>query len=183
MCGIVGSIYLKETLQENIDADLRKKLKRVSLKENITLNVLLLSAFITTLNKISKKEEYLIAVPFSNRLSKAEQECIGYLSNTLFIRSTVNSTKTFSSLAKQLKSDIIQILDHQQIPFDELIKILRKNGVNLTMHAFKLLFTYHQKDKYSLKNPKYILKPIVPFFKFLKSIFTNLVSVPSTTNK
>ena len=142
------------TISTNIDADLRKKLKRVSLKENITLNVLLLSAFITTLNKISKKEEYLIAVPFSNRLSKAEQECIGYLSNTLFIRSTVNSTKTFSSLAKQLKSDIIQILDHQQIPFDELIKILRKNGVNLTMHAFKLLFTYHQKDKYSLKSSK-----------------------------
>ena len=116
--------------------------------------MLLLSAFITTLNKISKKEEYLIAVPFSNRLSKAEQECIGYLSHTLFIRSTVNSTKKFSSLAKQLKSDIIQILDHQQIPFDELIKILRKNGVNLTMHAFKLLFTYHQKDKYSLKSSK-----------------------------
>tara|TARA_B100000497_G_scaffold128127_1_gene173743 strand:+ start:7658 stop:12628 length:4971 start_codon:yes stop_codon:yes gene_type:complete len=142
------------TISTNIDADLRKKLKRVSLKENITLNVLLLSAFVTTLNKIGRKEEYLIAVPFSNRLSKAEQECIGYLSNTLFIRSTVNSTKTFSSLAKQLKSDIIQILDHQQIPFDELIKILRKNEVNLTMPAFKLLFTYHQKDKYSLKSSK-----------------------------
>ena len=143
------------TILAKIDSDFRKKLNQLSLKENITLNVLLLSAFTSAINKIGKKQEYLIAIPFANRLSKAEQKCIGYLSNTLFIRSIFNSNQTFSKLANQIKSDTIQILDHQQIPFDELIKILRKEGVNLTMDAFKLLFTYHQKDQYSLKTNKF----------------------------
>jgi amino acid adenylation domain-containing protein len=137
------------TILANIDSDFRKKLSQLSNKNNITINVLLLSAFATALHKIGNQEEYLIAVPFANRLSKAEQKSIGYLSNTLFIRSKFTANKKFDELTTQIKSDTIQLLDHQQIPLDELIKILRKEGVNLSLNAFETLFAYHQTDQYS----------------------------------
>ena len=137
------------TILANINSDFRKKLNHLSTKKNITINMLLLSAFATALHKIGNQEEYLIAVPFANRLSKAEQKSIGYLSNTLFIRSIFDAKKKFNALATQIKLDTIQILDHQQIPLDELIKILRKEGVNLTLNAFEILFAYHQTEQYS----------------------------------
>ena len=138
------------TILTNINPDFRKKLERLSSEKKITLNVLLLSAFATTLYKIGNQKEYLIAMPFANRLSKAEQNSIGYLSNTLFIRSKFNSNKTFDELTNEIKSDTIQILDNQQVPFDELLKILRKEGIKFTLNTFKLLFAYHQTEHYSI---------------------------------
>lgn len=140
------------TVLAKIDVTFRKKLRDFSTEKGITLNMLLLSAFASTLYRIDNQEEYLIAMPFANRLSKAEQKSIGYLSNTLFIRTKCDRNKPFDKLANEIKSDTIRILDHQQIPLDELMKILRKEGVNFTLNAFKLLFAYHQTDRYLVRN-------------------------------
>ena len=140
------------TVQTKIDSTFRKELRHFSAEKEITLNMLLLSAFASTLYRIGNQEEYLIAMPFANRLSKAEQKSIGYLSNTLFVRTKCDRKKSFDKLANEVKSDTIRILDHQKIPLDELMKILRKEGVNFTLNAFKLLFAYHQTDRYSVHN-------------------------------
>ena len=141
--------FESETVLANIDPNFRKKLAQISAQKDITLNMLFLSAFASTLYRIGNQEEYLIAMPFSNRLSKAEQNSIGYLSNTLYLRTKCNAEKSFDKLANEIKADTIRILDHQQVPLDELVKILRKEGVNLALSAFKQLFAYHQTDTYS----------------------------------
>ncbi|MDT7830903.1 amino acid adenylation domain-containing protein [Flavobacteriaceae bacterium S356] len=140
------------TILANIDSSLRKKLQHLAAEKDVTLNMLLLSAFASTLYRIGKQEEYLIAMPFANRLSKAEQKSIGYFSNTLFVRTKCDKHKPFDKLVNEIKSDTVRILDHQQTPLDELMKILRKEGVNFTLNAFKLLFAYHQTDRYSFHN-------------------------------
>ncbi len=140
------------TVLANIDSRLREKLRHLAAKKDVTLNMLFLSAFASTLFRIGNQEEYLIAMPFANRLTKAEQKSIGYLSNTLFVRTKCDKNKPFDKLVNEIKSDTIRILDHQQIPLDELMKILRKEGVNFTLNAFRLLFAYHQTDRYSYHN-------------------------------
>lgn len=147
-----GHSFESGTVLTAIDTSFRKKLQQLAVDKDVTLNMLLLSAFASTLYRIGNQEEYLIAMPFANRLSKAEQSSIGYLSNTLFIRTKCDKKKSFDKLVNDIKSDTIRILDHQQIPLDELMKILRKEGVHFTLNAFKLLFAYHQTDRYKLEN-------------------------------
>jgi len=128
----------------NLDQELRKDLSCLCMKYGVTLNMLLLAAFAVTLYKFGEREEYLIASPFSNRLNKTDRSLIGYFTNTLFYRIRCNENCQFSDLINSVRQDTIRILDHQQMPFDQLAALLRKQGINLPLSAFKTMFAYHE---------------------------------------
>lgn len=146
------------TILAHIDVDFRNKLAKLSTEKKITLNMLFLSAFTSALYKVGNQDEYLIAMPFANRLTKAEQNSIGYLSNTLYVRTRCNAHKQFDKLVNEIKSDTVRILDHQQVTLEELVKVLRKEGVNLTLSAFKLLYAFHQTDVYAHHNNELLIE-------------------------
>jgi amino acid adenylation domain-containing protein len=127
-----------------IDLKLRQELSARCQQRGVTLNMLLLAAFAVTLYKFGEREEYLIASPFSNRLNKTDRSLIGYFTNTLFYRIRCNEDVSFSHLLNSVRNDTIRILDHQQMPFDQLATILRKQGITLPLSAFKTMFAYHE---------------------------------------
>ena len=134
-----------------IDSQLKQQLEALCVQKGLTLNMVFLSAFAVVLHKIGNQKEYLIAMPFANRLSQNEQHAIGYLSNTLFVRAKCDPQHAFTDLVNTIKSDVIQILDHQQVPLSELIGMLRKQGVPIPLTGFKTLFAYHNNTPFSLE--------------------------------
>jgi len=128
----------------NIDQELRERLVILCKQHGVTLNMLLLAAFAVTLYKFGEREEYVIASPFSNRLNKTDRSLIGYHTNTLLYRIRCNENCHFSDLINSIRQDTIRILDHQQMPFDQLAAILRKQGINLPLSAFRTMFAYHE---------------------------------------
>lgn len=135
-----------------LDHNFRSKIENLQRTKNITLPMLLMTAFASTLHIFNPQDEFLIATPFANRLTKKEKSTIGYLSNTLFLHIRFHQKILFSELASKIKSDIIEFLDHQQTPLDILIGILRKNGVQIPLSAFKVLFAYHETQLNFVKN-------------------------------
>lgn len=132
-----------------IDQGLRKNLFNLCRPRDVTLNMLLLAAFTVTLYKFGEREEYVIASPFSNRLEKTDRSLIGYFTNTLFYRIRCHENCHFSDLINIIRQDTIRILDHQQMPFDQLAAILRKQGINLPLSAFKTMFAYHETQNWT----------------------------------
>lgn len=146
------------TIESIINTGIRAELGKLSKDKNITLNMLLLSVLATTISKFSHLEELLIAMPFSNRLTYEQKKCIAYLSNTLFIRINCSNNKQFGQLVEEVKSDLIQLLDHQETPLEELIKILREEGSIKNQNGFEILFAYHQSDKYAFETENLKIK-------------------------
>lgn len=135
-----------------VDRQLREKLSVVCRAQGVTLNMLLLAAFVTTLYKFGQREEYVVASPFANRLERSENSLIGYFTNTLLYRIFCPSGCRFSDLVENVRQDTIRMLDHQHLPFDQLVNILRRQGVNLPISVFKTLFAFHDISHWSKKS-------------------------------
>lgn len=135
-----------------IDQQLREKLLHVCRAQGVTLNTVLMAAFVATLHKFGQREEYVVASPFSNRLQKSDSSLIGYFSNTLLYRVPCPTGCRFSDLLESIGKDTVQILDHQHLPFDQLVKILRQQGVNLPVSLFRTLFALHDTAHWSKKD-------------------------------
>ncbi len=135
-----------------IERPLREKLLAVCRAQGVTLNMLLLAVFVTTLYKFGQREEYVVASPFANRLDRSDNSLIGYFTNTLLYRINCPSGCRFSDLVESIREDTIGILDHQQLPFEQLVNILRRQGVNLPVSVFKTMFAFHETSYWSKKS-------------------------------
>lgn len=135
-----------------IDQRLREKMVALCRTQGVTLNTVLMAAFVATLHKFGKREEYVLASPFSNRLNKSDGSMIGYFSNTLLYRIPCPSGGCFSELVDSIRKDTIQMLDHQHLPFDQLVNILRQQGMNLPPSIFRTLFALHDTAQWSKKD-------------------------------
>lgn len=136
------------TITGEISAHLRKRLVEFCSAKGHTLNAYLMSVFALTLKQFSGQDSYLIASPFANRRGEAEQNAIGYLSNTLFVRAKVDASDSFKAVVSSVQNDIAAIMDHQQVPLNFLIETLRKEGVPVPASGFPLLFAYHLNTPY-----------------------------------
>ncbi len=134
-----------------IDPQLRKNLLEICRVQGASLNTLLLAAFVATLYKFGEREEYVVASPFSNRLEKSDSSLVGYFANTLLYRVHCPSGCRFSDLVDNIRKDTIRMLDHQHLPFDQLVSILRQQGVNLPVSVFRTMFALHETASWSKK--------------------------------
>ncbi|MCB0668084.1 MAG: amino acid adenylation domain-containing protein [Saprospiraceae bacterium] len=132
----------------SLDASLYGKLSCLAREEGTTMNMILLTLYAVLLMRMSREDEQIIAVPFANRMNKRFTDQIGFFTNTLLYRIRRKPGQTFSYLLSKVKEDTISMLDHQQINFDDLLMILRKQGVKIPLNGFDLMFAYHDASAY-----------------------------------
>ncbi len=151
-----------------IDKQLRGKLLLLCRAQGVSLYTVLLAAFAVTLHKFGQQKEYLIATPFANRLQKSESTLIGYFVNTLLYRIQCPAGCRFSDLLAKIATDTIQMLDHQQLPFGELVRILRKQGLQFPPSFFRTLFALHDITDWSKPDEELSIKAKELFNGFAK---------------
>ncbi|CAB3773120.1 non-ribosomal peptide synthetase [Paraburkholderia humisilvae] len=121
----------------------RGRLADLASRENVSLHVLLLTAFAAVLDRYGPGEHFLVAVPFANRLSADDRHAVGYFTSLLFYRLRWQAGMPLRSLAASLREDTIALLDHQRLPFPELAALLRERLGTLPSSTFRLMFGYH----------------------------------------
>lgn len=140
--GTAGRINL------SLSTSLYSKLSFLAQEEGTTMNMILLTLYAVLLMRMSREDEQIIAVPFANRMNKKFIDQIGFFTNTLLYRIQGKPGQTFNYLLSKVKEDTIRMLDHQQINFDELLMILRRQGVKVPLNGFDLMFAYHDASAY-----------------------------------
>lgn len=128
-----------------------KELDDFCLKKKITPFIFLFSAFSILIQKYSKNNKFLIGVPFSNRNFPGSETIIGYLVNVLPFYVNFELVKNNVELFEHVKATLFDIDNHQHMPFDMLIKDLkREKNVN---PLFQVMFNYAGKLKDLEFNP------------------------------
>ncbi len=143
-----------------ISQQLTEQLKALSKRENVTTFMLLLAAFKTLLYRYSQQTDILIGTPVANRNNIETENLIGCFINTLVLRTNLDREPSFLELLQQVKATTIEAYQHQDLPFEELVKKLRierSPGIN---PLFQVMFVYQEAPLLSFNLPDLTITPL-----------------------
>ena len=124
-----------------LDAAARDAMRELAASHSVTPFVVLLAAFTSLLARYSGQTDVVIGTAVAGRSRAGTEGLVGYLANTLPVRSRFDNDPTFAELLKRVNVNTLQMLEHQEVPYEKLIRELRLGGNDLTL--FRVMFTFN----------------------------------------
>lgn len=117
--------FVAEGVNITITPQKHQKLLQLANRHNVTLFMLLQTAFAALLSRVSGEQDIVMGVPSAGR-SRAELESlIGFFINTLLFRTQCRGDLTFAQLLEQNKQYTMDAFAHQDMPFELLVDELQ----------------------------------------------------------
>ena len=105
--------------------ELTRSLKQLSQHHGATLFMTLIAAWATVLSRLSGQDEVLIGTPTANRGRAETEGLIGFFVNILSLRINVDKSSSVSDLLAHVRETSLAAQDHQDLPFDQVVEIVK----------------------------------------------------------
>lgn len=109
----------------DLSRTLLDELMVLSLREGVTLFMLLMAAFKVLLYRYTGQTDITICVPIANRNWQATEPLIGTLVNTLLMRTDLSGNPSFCQLLQRVREVSLEAYSNQDIPFAKLVADLQ----------------------------------------------------------
>lgn len=150
-----GAIQFLELPQPLLDA-----IEAISQQAGATLFMTLLAAFQTLLHRYSGQTDIAIGSPIANRHRSELEGLIGFLVNSLVLRSNLEGDPTFLELLDRVREVTIAAYAHQDLPFEKLVEELQPVR-NLNQNPlFQVVFALQNTPIDQLKLPGLTLSSV-----------------------
>jgi len=104
-----------------------------------------LAAVKTGLRSMLGVSDLLIGTPVSNRIEPRWQNMLGFFGNTVVIRTKNRQDDSFTESVLQTRTAILDAVQHENVPFDQIIRLLGLQGAANRHPLFDVYFMYtHQ---------------------------------------
>ncbi|MCU0289077.1 MAG: amino acid adenylation domain-containing protein, partial [Acidobacteria bacterium] len=110
-----------------IDKNTTDVLKKLTAETDVTLYMLLLSAYSVFLSKISNQEDIIIGSPTAGRRHADLEKIIGMFVNTLALRNFPSGEKKFTGFLKETKERILIAFENQDFQYEDLVECIMKS--------------------------------------------------------
>jgi len=150
-----GASQLLELPQDLLDS-----LEELSQKAGVTLFMTMLAAFQTLLHRYTGQTDIAIGSPIANRHRSELEGLIGFLVNSLVLRTNLAGDPTFSELLERVRDVTLAAYTHQDLPFEKLVEELqpvRSLGQN---PLFQVVFALQNTPMEQLELPGLVLSPV-----------------------
>jgi amino acid adenylation domain-containing protein len=150
-----GASQLLELPQQLLD-----ELEALSQQAGVTLFMTLLAAFQTLLHRYTGQTDLAIGSPIANRHRSELEGLIGFLVNSLVLRTDLAGDPTFHELLDRVRQVTLAAYDHQDLPFEKLVEALqpvRSLGQN---PLFQVVFALQNTPMEQLVLPGLVLSPV-----------------------
>jgi amino acid adenylation domain-containing protein len=134
--GSYQAILLPTAFQEQLSA--------LSQQYNVTLFMLLLTAFKVLLCHYSQQSDVSVGTPIANRTHEQTEGIVGFFVNILVLRTQVDDSLTFSALLQQVREVCLSAYTHQDIPFEQLVEALQPERDLSHSPLFQVMFILQQ---------------------------------------
>ncbi|HEV7829728.1 MAG TPA: amino acid adenylation domain-containing protein, partial [Pseudonocardiaceae bacterium] len=111
--------------RQGLPTKLIQALIRVGQTHGATLFMTLAAAVQVLLSRYSGQSDVAIATVTSGRKRAELENIVGFFVNTVVLRSTVNSARTFSEFVAGVRETVLNAFAHDEVPFDQLVKELQ----------------------------------------------------------
>ncbi|MCP4151045.1 MAG: AMP-binding protein, partial [bacterium] len=101
-----------------------KGIKEIARENNVTLFMVIFSAYAILMSKLSGQEDVIIGTPTAGRRHADLEKIIGLFVNTLAILSQPARAKTIREYLREVKEHTLAAFENQEYPFEELVDSL-----------------------------------------------------------
>ncbi|POY33488.1 non-ribosomal peptide synthetase [Mycobacterium kansasii] len=109
----------------SVDGRLASGLREVARGAGATPYMTFLAAYATLLHRYTGQDDLLVGSPFACRDRVGMEGLVGYVANTVVLRTDLQGDPAFSSLLGRVKKTVLGALAHQDYPFALLVERLR----------------------------------------------------------
>ncbi len=109
----------------NLGADVLDGLRELARREGATLFATLLAALQVLLHRYTGQDDVVVGTVSANRNRAKLAPLIGYLVNTLVVRTDLSGDPTFLELLGRVRETTVAAYAHQNLPFAKLVDELR----------------------------------------------------------
>lgn len=134
--------YVGKVERFNFSKLLTDQLEKLSFSVGVILPMTLLGAFKVLLMRYSAQTDIAIGIPVAYRHHPQVVDIIGFFVNTIVLRSDLSASKTFEALLKDIKQTSIDGYANQDLPFDEVVKIIQPDRTKDTSPLFQIMFVF-----------------------------------------
>ncbi|WP_434444291.1 amino acid adenylation domain-containing protein [Lentzea sp. E54] len=108
-----------------IPADLVERLRSLGKREGVTLFMTLLAGFKMLLARHAGVTDVVVGTPIANRNRVELEQLIGFLVNTLALRTDLTGDPTLSELLGRVRETCLGAYANQDVPFEQVVEDLR----------------------------------------------------------
>ncbi|MGC2460617.1 MAG: condensation domain-containing protein, partial [Steroidobacteraceae bacterium] len=123
-----------------LDQELTAGLKALSQRHGATLFMTLLAGWAALLARLSGQDDVVIGVPAANRGRAEIEPLIGFFVNSLALRLDFTGSPTVGELLQRVKARALQAQQHQDLPFEQVVEILRAPRSLAHTPVFQVMF-------------------------------------------
>ncbi|TXH66650.1 MAG: amino acid adenylation domain-containing protein, partial [Lysobacteraceae bacterium] len=125
---------------------LSRGLQALSQAQGCTLHQTLLSAWAVVLAKLSGQRDIVIGTPSANRDQGQLHGLIGFFVNTLPLRLRLDENPSVQELMRHAREVAVAGQERQQLPFEQIVEILKPARRLSHSPVFQVLFTWQNND-------------------------------------
>jgi amino acid adenylation domain-containing protein len=143
--GSAGAIHFR--LPQGMD----EKLDQLAHAEGATVFMALLAVFQILLWRYTLQDSILIGIPTAGRNDEDLENLIGLFVNTVIIRADLTPDITFRQLLMQVKTNTLEALAQQDVPFEKLVEVLEPVRIIHQNPLFQVMFIFQNAPSQNLE--------------------------------
>ncbi len=147
-----------ETLSFALPKSLARALQELSRQQNATLFMTLLTAFKVLLYRYSGQEDLVVGTPVANRTRRELEGMLGVFTNTLALRTQLTEQSSFLDLLAQVRRTTLDSFDHQELPFELLVKKLQPARDLSRTPIIQVMFDLQKAPVFPAKSVELLIK-------------------------
>lgn len=131
-----GAFLLIDLPENKLD-----QLQQLAQQKNGTLFMVLLTGFVILLHRYSSQVDFCTGILSANRPHQALSQTLGFFVNTLVMRHRLQDGMRCEDLLDQIRDTVLKGLEHQSVPFEQVVQTLCTER-SLQQHPlFNVLFS------------------------------------------
>ncbi|MGO1072601.1 amino acid adenylation domain-containing protein [Lysobacter sp. CA199] len=147
----------------HLDAELTRRLKRLSQAHGATLFMTLAAAWATVLARLSGQDDLVIGTPSANRGRREIEPLIGFFVNTLALRIDLSGEPDTTRLLARVRETALAAQAHQDLPFERVVEIVQPTRRMDHTPLFQALFAWQSNEPTRFDLPRLQVHAEQPF--------------------
>ncbi|WP_197081938.1 non-ribosomal peptide synthase/polyketide synthase, partial [Silvibacterium bohemicum] len=142
-----------------IGQQVHRGLLELTQSSGASLFMVLQAALAALLTRLGCGEDIPIGTPIAARGEQALEELVGFLVNTLVLRTDVSGDPRFLDLLERVKAFDLDAYGHQDVPFERVVEALRPKRSLARHPLFQVMLALQNTPQAELQMPGLVLLP------------------------